>query len=246
MSRDRSFHELYPATSLLLLVNLAFFALSVIGAIKLARQEIDGSLGPLLDVRGDLLRRLGALYVPAVRDGELWRLLSAAFLHGNLLHIFFNGMFLLDAGRQFETKYSVWRFVTLYVCSALGGSLLSLSVRMAGLWRPFSISVGASGALCGLVGFLFIRRLRTQDPTDRAAAQRMVIWLVMISVLMPRIDHFAHLGGFIVGVLFGWRSGDYTSSQQAQLWRWPGHACAGLVAVSLVAALWSYFRPWGP
>jgi membrane associated rhomboid family serine protease len=134
------------------------------------------------------------LNVDAVSSGQYYRLLSAAFLHGGLLHIFFNMYLLLLVGSQLEAALGRWRFTALYLVSALGGSAASY------LFNPPGYSaLGASGAVFGLFGALFVvsRRLNT-DATG-------VVWLIVLNlvlgVVLPGIDWRAHVGGLVTGAV---------------------------------------------
>ena len=72
---------------------------------------------------------------------------------------------------------------------------------------------------------------------------RWIVYIVILSVLMRGIDHAGHIGGFVVGGLFGLsvRRG-YASSRETQRWRYPGYACVAIVAVSLCCGLWNFFQ----
>ena len=134
------------------------------------------------------------LNVAAVSDGQYYRLLTAAFLHGGLLHIFFNMYLLLLVGSQLEAALGRWRFTALYLVSALGGSAASY------LFNPPGYSaLGASGAVFGLFGALFVvsRRLNT-DATG-------IVWLIALNLVLgfvlPGIDWRAHVGGLMTGAV---------------------------------------------
>lgn len=134
------------------------------------------------------------LDVGAVASGEYYRLVTAAFLHGGVLHIFFNMYLLLLIGSQLEAALGRWRFTTLYLVSALGGSAASY------LFNPVGYSaLGASGAVFGLFGALFVvsRRL--------GADVRGITWLIalnlVIGFVLPNIDWRAHVGGLLTGAV---------------------------------------------
>ena len=90
-------------------------------------------------------------------DGEYYRLITSAFLHTGVTHLAFNMLALWFVGSAIEPRLGRWRYLTVYLLSALGGSVLSYAVD-----SPFQSSVGASGAVFGLFGALFVlmRRLR--------------------------------------------------------------------------------------
>jgi membrane associated rhomboid family serine protease len=129
-----------------------------------------------------------------VADGETYRLLTAAFLHGGVLHLLLNMYALWLFGPQLEATLGRVRFTALYVLSALGGSALSYAFS-----APNQPSLGASGAVFGLLGaYLVVGRRLGRDTTP-------VMVLLVINLgygfLVPRIDWRAHLGGLLVGAL---------------------------------------------
>src|SRR5512142_3408615 len=95
------------------------------------------------------LIRWGASFGPRTRNGEWWRLLSAAFVHVGVLHLLLNGFCLFQLGTIAEALLGSRRFVAVYLLSALGGSLLGLAIH------PMTVSAGASGAIFGVAGALF-------------------------------------------------------------------------------------------
>lgn len=228
MTRPRSFHEEFPVTAFLLLFNLAFFALEFIASTKGQNGE-----GVLRMMPPGVLDRLGALSPSRIRSGEYWRLISCTFLHGNLIHLAFNGLFLFEFGRLSEPLLSRWRFLTIYAAAALGSSLSSFYLTRA-------LSVGASGALCGLLGALFSYSIRHEDRLLRDSLTRMIVYLVIIS-LLPFVDWAGHAGGFAVGFAFGWFTSPYTTSSAAAKWRYPGYIAAAVLAGGLIMALRNYF-----
>lgn len=135
-----------------------------------------------------LMERVG------VADGESYRLLTAAFLHGGLVHLALNMYALYLFGPPLEGALGRVRFITLYLVSALGGSAVSYAFS-----NPAQPSLGASGAIFGLLGaFLVVSRRMGRDTTG-------VLILLAINfvygLIVPRIDWHAHLGGLITGVL---------------------------------------------
>ncbi|MGL4650546.1 MAG: rhomboid family intramembrane serine protease [Caldilineaceae bacterium] len=134
--------------------------------------------------------------VVGVGAGEYYRLLTAAFLHGGVLHIMFNMWVLYALGPQLEQLLGRARFLTLYLLSALGGSVVSYVFS-----APNVPSVGASGAIFGLMGATLVvgRRLRA-DVTNVAV---LIGINFAIGFVVPNIDWRAHLGGLITGALVG-------------------------------------------
>lgn len=147
-----------------------------------------------------VLNRLGALSPPRVHDGEIWRLVTATFLHGGLLHLALNMYVLLILGSLLEKVIGSWRFLALYGASALGGSLLSLQITT-------SFSVGASGAIWGLMTAQMVLAWRGQgilpqqlrDALIKNSLQNLAINIV--NSLRPGVDWAAHAGGGLTGAL---------------------------------------------
>ncbi len=148
---------------------------------------------------------LFSLDVRAILRGEIWRLLTYAFLHGSLMHLAMNMFSLYSLGTFMEKLIGWRRFLTIYLASALGGGVASAAFALV---RPH-ISVGASGAIWGLMAAtlgLVLRRDRVfPELIARSLKQRLlVVLLINVAIsLMPGIDLFAHLGGGVVGFVLG-------------------------------------------
>ena len=133
------------------------------------------------------------MYPPAVASGEFYRLLTSAFLHGSLLHIGFNMFVLYSIGPQVERALGHVRFAVLYLLAALGGAVASY------VFSPDNtVSVGASGAIFGLMGALVIAGPRLGYDV------RQVLILIAINIAIGfapggGIDWRAHLGGLVTG-----------------------------------------------
>lgn len=240
----KQFYEDFPATAFLLLLNLGFFCLELI-----VHSKAFGEM-PMLTLEGgpnvEILHRLGSLSLEDLRQGEYWRILSATFLHGGFVHILMNGFVLLDLGRSSEPFLSSWRFLVVYVSSAVGGSLGSVgytAVFSRGALHASRATVGASGALCGLVGLLLIHAIKEGFTERRDLLLRWIALIIFSSFLLGSIDHAAHLGGFAVGCAFGLGVGSYTTSRAAARWKYPGYLAALSLVGSLGYTLFHYFVP---
>lgn len=146
-------------------------------------------------------------------EGEWWRLLTALFLHGNLLHLLLNMWVLLQVGRLAERIYGRWVFLGIYFSAGIVGGLVSL------LWKSPVVTVGASGAIFGVVG-AFLVALADRNGVPRALARShwistlvFVLYNLLVGATAPLVDNAAHVGGLVSGVLFGyallrpWREG---------------------------------------
>jgi membrane associated rhomboid family serine protease len=135
--------------------------------------------------------------VPVLVESEPWRLLTSAFTHVQIFHIFANLFMLYQLGPLLEQMLGRLRFTVLYLLSALGGSV---AVWLLG--APGSATLGASGAVLGMVGaLLVISRARGLDVTWIVAY---VAITAVISFTLPNISWEGHLGGFVTGAALGW------------------------------------------
>jgi len=135
------------------------------------------------------------LHPPAVANGDWWRLITATFLHGSLLHLGFNMLALWILGTQVEIYLDSKKFLLLYFVSAIGGSLASFYFS-----PPATFSIGASGAIFGLMGaFIVIGKKLRAD-----VSQIMILLLinVVLGFTVSGIDWRAHLGGLVAGAVF--------------------------------------------
>jgi membrane associated rhomboid family serine protease len=151
-------------------------------------------------IRGDVLERLGSSlplgFVWYLK--QPWRYVTAIFLHGSLLHIIFNMWVLMDIGPEIEETYGSARYLFIYVMTGVGGYIVSSYFG--------HFSVGASGALLGLIGLLLATTLGSRSASMQMLRGRLIRWLIYIAVLgllVRGIDNFAHAGGLATGLLLG-------------------------------------------
>jgi membrane associated rhomboid family serine protease len=173
-------------TVILMFVNTIIFAL----------MYLDGYTANPIDVA----IKYGAQYTDAVLTGEWWRLASSWFVHFGLLHFSMNMASLWIIGSNVEGEIGSIKFVIAYVLSGLGGSAASLYSS------PYAVSAGASGAVCGIIGFAYLYSTIKRSSVGNFNSQSLLSWIVMIQVygfLMPNIGWEAHLGGLIAGGLVG-------------------------------------------
>ena len=137
----------------------------------------------------------GALFGPAVADGEVWRLVTSGFLHSGLLHLAFNMFILWQLGTMLEPAIGRVRFGLIYFVSMLCGSFGAL------LLSPNAFTVGASGAVFGLMAAaVVIMRHRGIDPM----ASGLPLWIglnLVLTFAIPGISIGGHLGGLAGGAL---------------------------------------------
>jgi rhomboid protease GluP len=183
-------------------VTLALLAV-LIGVYILELLTIDPAAPGGGGMNGSLLIAAGGVNSPIILGhGQWYRLVTATLLHGNFFHILMNGIVLLFGGALLESRIGPAWFLALYVLSGLGGSCASLALD-----GPNINSVGASGAIMGVLAGAFVLTFHATAGTGRGKA-RIALLRLLVPALIPhtargglQIDVAAHLGGAIAGAL---------------------------------------------
>ncbi|MBO8160370.1 MAG: rhomboid family intramembrane serine protease [Thermosipho sp. (in: Bacteria)] len=146
----------------------------------------------------------GAQFGPLVSGGQWYRLITSMFVHGGFIHLIFNMYALFYLGRIVESVYGTDKFLSYYFLSGLVGNLATQ------IFYYKSLSVGASGAIFGLVGVLFAAGFRKDTPyVLKPITGTVFLPMILINIilgLMPgtNINNAAHIGGFLTGMLLGY------------------------------------------
>lgn len=190
----------------------------------LVGSAVTGSMGP----RGLFITQIG------VAHGEWWRIVSGGFLHSGLLHLGMNMLILYMIGSQLEPLLGRVRFAALYLACLVAGSFGVLLVS------PHSATVGASGAVFGLMGAAVIAQRRAGIDVWRQGLGGLVLINVLLTFAVPGISIGGHIGGLIAGVIVGavvFLLDDAVRSP------WVGTlACLGFTAVLWFGCLWAAAR----
>lgn len=173
----------------------------------------------------------GLLFGPLVADGEWWRIISSAFLHGSLMHIAFNMYALWILGNSLEEGVGKLRFSLIYLAGLLGGSFAVLAFDFA---QP---TLGASGAVLGSAGALAaVLWSQGKSPTETPLGFVLALNLAL-PLLVGGISFWGHFGGiaagFVAGWLLSWLPIRFGQSQQAALGATAG-LCVALLAGTVV------------
>jgi rhomboid protease GluP len=204
-------------TFLILLINVALFA---------ATCWLSGSMS---EIKGPALWVLGAKLDQSIwGDHEYWRLVTAGFLHGSLLHIAFNSWALFVLGSQVEEVFSTPRFLVIYFASTIGGFFLS--ARMSN-----SLSIGASAGIMGLIGAMVAFGVASRSSLGNQIRNHYLGWLMVNLVwgfVGGQIDNWAHIGGFAAGFGVAYLAGTPVRSSQVRetAWRVAASVCVLLTA----------------
>ncbi len=160
--------------------------------------------GNAMHLESQRLIAAGALSGPVVLQGQWWRMASAIFLHGGLLHIAVNMFALWQVGVFVERLFGHRNYLLIYLGAGLCGSFASL------WWKPAVLSVGASGAIFGLYGarFGFMLAEHAAMPRGlmrelRSSALAFVGFSLFAGFALPGIDNAAHIGGLAGGIVLG-------------------------------------------
>jgi membrane associated rhomboid family serine protease len=183
-------------TSALVGLNVVVFLATALGGTSLG---FGGGASPLyarLALQPVALDYGGAIgVVPGVADGQLWRLVTATFLHFGLLHLVFNMLALLSLGPVLETALGHGRFLALYGLSGLAGTTASYA-----LGPVAQQAAGASGAVFGLFAAAYLFERRRGGAAASSYAVLLAVNLV-VTFTFPNIDVRGHLGGLVGGAL---------------------------------------------
>jgi rhomboid protease GluP len=165
-----------------------------------------------------------------IREGQWWRLVTAGFFHGGLLHIGMNSLALFQVGAQVEQIYGASRMLVIYFVATISGFYVSY------LWTPIP-SVGASAAIMGLIGAMIALSVHHRSALTQAIRGQYIMWVVIMLVLgwsSAGIDNAAHVGGLAAGFGVAYFAGlpCRDGSPQEQAWRIASYVCIGLTAFS--------------
>ncbi len=194
-------------TSVIMLINIGLYLATVLVTSR--------SGGGGIDPSAETLFRFGAKYAPAIVQGQWWRLITAGFLHGGILHILMNMWVLFDLGAQVEEICGTSRFLTIYLISNITGFYASY------MFSP-ALSIGASAAIFGLIGGMIGVGVRDRTSFGAAIRRFFTRWAIygLVLSLIPGIDIAAHGGGLAGGFLIGFIAGTPSySATTERIWQ---------------------------
>lgn len=142
------------------------------------------------------------LYAPVYSQVQPWRLLTVALVHGGVIHVGLNMLTLYIIGPPIERALGAWRFLSLYIISALGGSIAVLAWSAIDVKSVVVGNVGASGALFGLFAAIYV--LQKSVGADTRAILILLGVNIAYGFLVSGISWQAHMGGLVIGGLTTW------------------------------------------
>ncbi len=187
--------------------------------------------------------------IPVFQYGMWWTVLSAGWLHGGALHILFNMYMVRQLGPATADIYGASRMVIIYTVAGAAGFLVSSTAGYYLSWMPVSFlrgayfTVGASASIFGLLGALVHNGRRGGSSIVGAQAMQYAVSVLILGVIMPGVDNYAHVGGFVGGYL--------ASSWLDPLTRERTHhffgaaICIALTAFAILASMLTVFPALG-
>lgn len=218
---------------IILFVNIGMFLFSLI----ISKGRMMSGFNPLrvLSPSTRSLALLGATGTLMIRDVGWWTLVSANYLHGGILHIFFNMFAFYQIAPLITRLFGSYRFFAIYTISGIGGFLVSYLMGTP-------LTIGASAALCGLIGAaLYYGKSRSGLFGDAIYKQvgGWAIFIILIGFFMPQINNAAHIGGMVCGALTAMVLGYSEFSRENIYHRLLAGAC---MAITLLTLLYALFR----
>lgn len=173
-----------------------------------------------------------------IHGHEYWRFLTGAALHGGVMHLFFNSYALYSFGRLIEELSNRAHLAIAFLLSAIGGDVLGLVLQ------PTGVSIGASGGIVGLLGFLAVYAFVRQKFISRQFRNNLltnIVFIIGFGVFLNytsasiQVDNFAHIGGLVTGAVYGFLvipRDEYTDPRVAS----PAVENLGLLALGIYLA----------
>ncbi len=216
-------------TKTLIAINVLVFFMNLAQGSTLSR--VSGSLFE----RGALY--IGSPFTSGLADGEWWRLITSAFLHASLIHLGMNMLVLWIVGSPVEQAIGRGRFLALYFVSGLAGSAGAL------LFDPNAITVGASGAIYGILGAALVLESQGNHVLG-GQAFGLIVFNLVLTFAIPNISIGGHLGGLAGGALAMLALSRFGRTHA--IYGRPGLVgVIGLIAVGLASVLVAYARVQG-
>jgi rhomboid protease GluP len=216
----------------IIIVNVAYYLLSL--ALSKHSEPVTNPFNFLSPDQRSLLLLGATGTLPVLTFGRFWTLISASYLHGGLLHIFFNMMALRQIGPWVSSEFGPSRMFIIYTLSGVAGYLVSC---LAGV----PLTIGASASVCGLIGALFYFGKSRGGNYGAAISREVSGWLISLALfglVIPGINNWAHGGGIFGGALLARIMGYQERGREGG-----GHRLLALLCVlaTLLALAWCIF-----
>lgn len=181
-----NFIKEYKVTSILIGINILVYLLEA----WMAKSVMDIDVFTLI--------KMGGKYGPLISSGEVWRLITCTFLHGGLTHILFNMYALYALGPQIEIIYGKVKYLVIYILAGIASSYLGYVLQ------PETVSIGASGAIFGLLGALLVYAVKERGKIRKGAITNLLTVVginLVLGMTLSNIDNLGHIGGLLGGII---------------------------------------------
>ena len=218
---------------IIIFANIGIYLYSLL----ISKSALSSGLNPLgmLSPSTRAIAELGATGTLLIKELGWWTLISANYLHGSALHIFFNMMALNQISILITQLFGVYRFFTIFTLGGIGGFIVS---NLMGI----PITVGASSALCSLIGAALYYG-RSRGGTFGQIVYRQIggwaIGIIIFGFVVPQVNNAAHIGGMLTGALCAGLLGYNEKKREGLLHR---SIAGGCMIVTILVLLWSVFR----
>jgi membrane associated rhomboid family serine protease len=183
--------RIFPFYTIILIASLVL--------VFLAQLFADGQNSIVEGGRNSVL--LAGFIKQFFNEGQYWRILTGAALHGGIIHFGFNAYALYVLGKLIETLSNRSHLAIVFLLAAIGGGVLSL------IFLPETPTVGASGGIVGFLGYLTVYGFKRRKLLPDGFLKNMLFNVGFMAFLgvfvVPNIDNFGHLGGLLVGAVYG-------------------------------------------
>jgi rhomboid protease GluP len=235
--------------TLVVYASSALYVAMLLVTVVLGGDIMGGGLFRLLSPHSEIWRAFGAAGAgPVFEDHHWWTVLSAGWLHGSILHIFFNMMWVRQLGPPTADIYGAGRMVIIYTLSSVIGFLASSTAGWLLWWMPISflrgasLTLGASAPIFGLLGALVYYGRRGGSSMVHREAMGYATTMFVIGLILPGIDNYAHAGGFVGGYLAGMWLDPLKQERMDHLIG--AVVCIALTGLAIATSLLLFFWPW--
>ena len=207
---------------------------------KFVAKDPLNSLSTLLYTAKEI-KNFGGKFGPSIwQEHQWWRLVTAGFLHGGMMHILMNSWALFQLGAQVEELFGTARYLAIYFCSTVGGFYLSAKMNPG-------LSIGSSAGIAGLIGAMIAFGVINRSTVGRMIRNfylQSVVYMIAIG-LLPGIDNWAHLGGITAGFVVAYLAGTpiHSTRPKEAMWRVLATACVLVTAFCFFMVYTHYPSP---
>jgi rhomboid protease GluP len=235
----RGFHSPYTLVKWMIGLNVGLYVISLL--LDPRGFGLGSNPLTLLSPSGQILELLGATgSIPVTSYHRYWTLVSASFLHGGILHLFFNMAALRQLGLLVAREYGVYRMFGIYTLGGIIGFIVSCLASVS--W-----TIGASASVCSLAGALMYYGKSRGGVYGRTLYKQIGIWVILLfifGVMVPVINNWGHGGGIAAGIGLGFLLGYQETRKENVFHKLLAGGCAVLTLIILGWAVLSgiYFR----